>query len=153
SVNTPEIRLFAAREDLVTFYDGGTIIGQTYSTGVAQIKTPVLTDGVHNITATIEDPAGNLSTTTPPLVLTIYTTPPTTPTLTLDTSAVDPVRANYTTQASVTLHGQTVTETGESPATVTLVGLGLSTTADAHGSFTFSNVPLNVGTNAITVEA
>ena len=61
SINTPEIRLFAAREDLVTFYDGTTMIGQDYSTGVAEITTPTLADGLHNITATIEDPAGNMA--------------------------------------------------------------------------------------------
>ncbi len=153
SDNTPEIRLFAARADMVTFYDGGTMIGQAYSTGVAEITTPILADGVHDITATIQDPAGNLSGQTPALVLSIYTTPPTVPTLTLDSNDQDPVRANYTTDTQVTLNGQTTTEAGEPPATVQLVGLGLTATAAANGNFTFTNVPLAVGVNTLTVQA
>ena len=153
SDNTPELRLFAARTDLVTFYDGSTMIGQNFSTGVAEVTTLALSDGIHTITATIEDQAGNVGGPTPALMLNIYTVPPTAPTLTLDPSQQDPVRANYTTAAQVTLYGHTQPEAGEPPATVQLVGLNLTTTADAGGNFTFTNVPLAVGANALTAQA
>ncbi len=147
-VASPVIRLFAQRGALVTFYEGTNQIGQAYSTGVAQFTPPAFTDGTHSITATIEDQAGNVSARTPALTLTIDTVPPTAPTLTLDPSQQDPVQANYTTSAKVTLHGQT-----EAGAAVQLVGLGLTATADATGHFTFANVPLAVGANTLTAQA
>jgi YD repeat-containing protein len=151
--NTPEIRLFAARADMVTFYDGGTMIGHAFSTGVAEITTTKLSDGVHDVTATIQDQAGNVSAPTPALVLSVYTQPPTTPTLTLDAAQQGAAGANSTTLPQVTLHGQVRTEAGEPPATVTLLGPGLTTTADSNGNFTFSNVSLALGANTLTAQA
>ncbi len=157
---SPEIRLFAQRNSLVTFYEGDTELGQAYSTGVATIMPTALADGVHSITATISDQAGNTSERTPALVLTVYTTPPTVPSFSLDAAQLDPVRADYTTADEVTLHGHTTTETGEPPATLqVVVGPADSPTytatvsADASGDFTFDNVPLTVGDNLVTVVA
>ena len=146
----PVIRLFAQRGSLVTFYEGATQIGQAFSTGVATITPTPLADGTHSITATIEDQAGNVSGHTPVLTLTIDTVAPAVPTLTLDAAQQDPVRANYTVAAQVTLHGTT-----EPGATVQLVGFAgiVPVTADSGGNFAFANVPLAVGDNLLTVQA
>src|SRR5262249_15345227 len=121
NLHTPQIRLFAERAALVTFYDGDTQIGQAFSTGVSQITTPALADGVHPITAVIQDQAGNVSARTPALMLTVDTSPPAVPTLALDASQQDPVRANYTTFDKVILNGQVTPEVGELPDTLQLV--------------------------------
>ncbi len=89
---SPEIRLFAQRSSLVTFYEGDTELGHAYSTGIASIMPTALSDGVHMITATIADQAGNVSERTPALTLTVYTTPPTVPSFSLDAAQLDPVR-------------------------------------------------------------
>src|SRR5262249_46099617 len=54
----------------------------------------------------------------------------------------------YTFSNPATFEGQT------SPnATVQLVGLNLSTTADGSGNFTFTGVPLTVGSNVLVAQA
>src|SRR5262249_50005208 len=63
-LSSPMIREFAQRGALVTFYEGNTEIGQAFSTGVATIMPMALADGVHAITASIEDQAGNVSART-----------------------------------------------------------------------------------------
>src|SRR5262249_41648105 len=106
--STPTLRVFAARGSLVTFYDGANVIGQTVSTGIAQVTPMPLADGVHHITAIFEDAASNFSAPTPELLLTVKTTAPATPVFHLDASLQDKVRgALYTTATQAILDGQT----------------------------------------------
>jgi hypothetical protein len=148
-LSSPTIRLFAERDAIVTFYDGTTEIGHALSTGLAEITPTPLADGVHQITAVVTDIAGNVSQVTPALTVTIDTVPPATPTFHLDASLQDPVKgAAYTTASQATLDGQT-----EPGAVVTLAGTSLTTTADSHGNFTFTGVPLAVGDNALMAVA
>ncbi len=147
--SSPSLRVFAARGDLATFYDGSTMIGQAISTGVAQIVSTPLSDGVHQITAIIEDAASNFSSPTPALTLTVKTTLPATPVFHLDASLQDPVQgADYTTATQAILDGQT-----DPGMTLQIVGTSLTTTANANGNFTFSQVPLAAGPNTLVVQA
>src|SRR5262249_34025647 len=112
--------------------------------------TPVpLADGVHSITAVVEDIAGNVSSATPPLLLTIDTVAPAVPAFHLDAALQDPVKGpTYTTAAQATLEGQT-----QPGAFVTLVGAGVTVTADTSGNFVFTGVALHVGDNPLVVQA
>ncbi len=67
--------------DLVTLYDGGTAVGSATVVSGAWSITPgtALTDGVHHFTATERDAAGNTSSATAALDLTIDTTAPLAP--------------------------------------------------------------------------
>src|SRR5262249_60882705 len=92
NLRPPTLRLFAERGALVTFFDGAATLGRAFSTGVASITPVPLIDGVHQISATVEDAAGNLSSRTPPLVLTIDTLAPAVPLFALRPSHQRPVR-------------------------------------------------------------
>ncbi len=77
------------------------------------------------------------------------TTPPATPTFDLAPASDSGTRGDgQTDQASVTLVGRTDPNTP-----VTLAPTGASATSDASGNFTFTNVPLTVGSNTFTVVA
>ena len=83
------------------------------------------------------------------VVLTVKTTKPTVPVFHLDASLQDPVQgATYTTSTTAILDGQT-----DPGATVQIVGTTDTTTADANGDFSFSDLSLNAGPNTIVVQA
>ena len=106
----------------------------------------MLSEGSHTLTLRATDNTGNATQITAPFTLDTQI-----PTLTLDldpASDTAPVGDQQTTHPTVTLDGQT-----EALAVVELVGLGLTTTANASGNFSFSNVALTLGANAFTVRA
>ncbi|HNL88276.1 MAG TPA: putative Ig domain-containing protein, partial [Nitrospira sp.] len=111
-----------------------------------QINGGPLADGPYTLTLRATDTGGNVTQTT-----VTFTLDTVVPSLTFDLdSASDsaPIGDQQTTNASVALVGQT-----EANAAVELLGLGLTTTANASGQFTFTNVALTVGANAFTVRA
>ncbi len=76
-------------------------------------------------------------------------TTPTTPVLSLFNAAGTTALVNgATTEATATVKGTTSANTA-----VTIVETGATATSDASGAFTFSAVPLTVGTNTLTVKA
>ena len=73
---------------IVRLYADGNQVGQaTANNGPVFITTTALSPGSHQITATAEDVAGNVSTAAAPVTVVIRTTPPTTPTLGLDAAS------------------------------------------------------------------
>jgi outer membrane protein OmpA-like peptidoglycan-associated protein len=66
---------------IISATNGTTTVSCTYVIGAATNCTlPTLTDGTWNVSATLTDPAGNTSTSSSALPITIDTTPPTAPT-------------------------------------------------------------------------
>ncbi|WP_058969107.1 Ig-like domain-containing protein [Type-D symbiont of Plautia stali] len=65
----------------VTVSDGTTVLGTTTADqdGNWNFTTPPLTDGDHNITTTVTDPAGNTSPASDPIAVTVDTQPPAAP--------------------------------------------------------------------------
>ncbi|MDH4023578.1 MAG: Ig-like domain-containing protein, partial [Gammaproteobacteria bacterium] len=115
-----------------------------------QINGAPLTDGTYVLTLRATDTGGNPTQITVPFTLDTQI-----PDLSLDLDAASDtgtVGDNQTTNANVTLIGQT-----EANATVVLRDALLetlgTTTANASGQFSFSNVALTLGANAFTVRA
>lgn len=87
SINTPTFNGTAEANAVITLMDDAGVIGTTTAVGGAwSIKTVPLADGVHNITATATDLAGNVSGVRTPLPVTIDTAPPAAPALTAGTA-------------------------------------------------------------------
>jgi hypothetical protein len=103
-------------------------------------------DGPHSVKFVAT--ASNGSMTAPvTYTFTLKTTPPATPTLTLDPAFVapPPATANETTAATITLDGQTDPNTS-----VTLQPGNETATSDSSGKFTFTGVALALGANNFT---
>ncbi len=98
-----------------------------------------LADGAHTVSVPDTDAAGNTSSSS--VSFTLDKTVPASPVFDLAPASDSGTLHDHSTDASVvTLQGTT-----ETNATVTLVGLGLTTTADAGGAFQFTNVALVLG--------
>ena len=111
-----------------------------------QIYGAPLTDGTYTLTLRATDTVGNPRQTT-----VAFTLDTSISTLTLDldpASDTAPVGDQQTMETIVTLSGQT-----EALATVLLLETNETTTADASGNFSFSNVSLVLGVNTFTVQA
>ncbi|MBI4002985.1 MAG: putative Ig domain-containing protein [Nitrospira defluvii] len=116
-------------------------------TRLEQINGGALAEGPLTLTLRATDTTGNATQIA--LSFTLDRTAPAT--LTFDLAAASdtaPLNDQQTTNATVTLVGQS-----EANVLVELVALGLTTTADAAGAFSFSNVALTVGANSFTVRA
>lgn len=120
--------------------------------GAFSITTSALAPGVHSITATATDIAGNVSAASTPLSITIDTTAPATPTLALapefDTGTVGD---HLTTTATVTLQG--VTEAGANVALRRGGNLLATGTAGIDGVFSFTSIALPFGAAQFEVTA
>ncbi|WP_344813567.1 Ig-like domain-containing protein, partial [Chitinophaga oryziterrae] len=141
----PVISGVAEANSTVTIYSDGVSIGATTADASGNYTytfTTSLTDGTHAITVTATDAAGNVSTASPALNVTVDTTKPTTPTAPIKVSGNDkPV----------------ISGVAEANSTVTIYSDGVSvgtTTADASGNYTYTfTTSLTDGTHAITVTA
>ena len=141
----PTIRMYAERGALVSFYLDSVFVGDVLSTGVAQYTMPSLDSGTYDITATIEDAAGNLAGPSDPLVVTIDATPPQAVTLEMLEFHQSSVRDNHTTDSQVNLIG-----TAEPGTRITMSGQNEMPVIDASGLFFFV-VDLQVGRNEFLV--
>ena len=136
----------------IKVYDGTTLLGTAVVSagGTWTFTSTVLTDGVHSITTTSTDPAGNTSTVSVPLALTIDTTAPTAPPVAVLTVGSDSgvLGDNLTKVANPTLSG-----TGEPFSTIRVYdGVTLLGTAvvAADGTWTFTSTVLTDGVHPIT---
>ena len=79
--NTPTFAGTGSPGDTITIKDGTTVLGVAVVApdGTWTFTSPVLSDGVHQITTTASDTAGNVSAPSPTLAVTIDTTAPATP--------------------------------------------------------------------------
>ncbi|MBD2491385.1 Ig-like domain-containing protein [Aulosira sp. FACHB-615] len=87
--NQPTITGNAEAGAVVKLSNNGQVIGAgvANSNGVWQIVTSTLTDGIYNLTATAEDIAGNVSSSSTPLQIVVDTIAPNAPTLKLATNS------------------------------------------------------------------
>src|SRR6267143_1711042 len=112
-----------------------------------QMNGGPLADGPLTLTLRATDTCGNATQIA--LTFTLDRTAPATLTFDLATSSDSPpVGDQQTTNATVTLTGQT-----EANTLVELLGLGFTTTANVTGAFSVSNVTLILGANSFTVRA
>jgi hypothetical protein len=139
NIATPNITgkiVAATTATTINLYDGGTLIGTTVvaanATSWSIAKTATLGDGVHHLTATATDVAGNVSAPTAELVLTIDTLAPAAPSApVLDQQSES---GNSMTDGITNINTPHLTGAAEAGATVTLFNNGvlwLTTTADA----------------------
>ena len=152
SVTTPTVTGSAPAGSIVTLFDGTTAVGSAVATagGTWSITSTVLGNGNHSLTATATDAAGNVSTPSASLAVTIQTTAPAAPSAPDLTPASDDGVSNTDDITSIT----TPTFTGSAPAgnTVTLfdgttpVG---SATASAGGTWSITSSTLGDGTHTL----
>src|SRR5207244_6845006 len=132
--------------------DGNPTVPVTVGAGGAFSFTTSLAlngqaDGAHTVTFVAHDAAGNTSAART-FTFTLHATQ-TAVTLDLAPENDGTVTGNHrTNDASVALVG-----TAPANSTVVLVGTSFSTTADAHGTYRFTSVPLNLGVNSFTARA
>ncbi len=133
--------------DTISLYDGGQSIGTTTVTadGTWSIAAErALADGVHVLTATSTNGAGNSSTASTALDLTVDDTAPAAPTLEEIASQTDPARPEVTGSAEA---GSTVSILDGT----TLLG---TTTATASGSYDYAVASdLAVGSHSLSATA
>lgn len=128
----------------------GTIGTGLVSGGGYTITSSALTEGAHDITATVSDPAGNVSTVSPVLSVVIDVTPPTAPSVPnlvdgsdLGTSNTDDVTNDTTpTFDGTATNGETVELVNDGS---TVVGSFVST-----GTYTITASVLTAGARSIT---
>lgn len=141
--NQPELGGSGDPGSTIAIYDNGLLVTEVVvdDKGTWSYTPPVaLADGLHSITLTETDLAGNLSAVSAPFEFTIDRTPPAAPTgLTLNTE------------------GTLLTGTAEANATVTItndVGEDLGTaTADANGAFSVTLNPPQVNGETLSAIA
>ena len=94
NVTAPVITGAGMAGDTVTLFDGAIAIGSAVvdGTGAWSVTTSPLAAGLHNLTATQTEVAGNVSVASAPLALTIATASPSTPTLGRAPAATDPAK-------------------------------------------------------------
>ena len=142
--------------DSVTLYDGATIVGTgtaAATTGAWTITASTLAGGVHNITVTSTDTAGNVSASSAALTVTILTSAPlapSTPDLVTasDTgaSSTDNITKTTTPQFTGTATSGTTVSLWEAGTTNVLLGTGKVSTT---GTWTIKSSTLTSGVYSI----
>jgi Bacterial Ig-like domain/Domain of unknown function DUF11 len=153
NINTPTISGTAEANSTVKVYDGAVLLGTAVAdgAGVWSFTSPVLTDGIHNLTTTATDAAGNTSSVSAALSITVDTVTPVAP------APVDLVAASDTGASSIdnitTDNTPTLSGTAEANSTIkiydglTLVG---TVTADGAGAWTFTTAVIVDGTHSLS---
>jgi len=154
---TPTVSGKATASGIVKLYDNGTLIGQTTADPLGNWSfTPsvALSQGVHNLTATVTTDANSESDPTSAFDLTVDSVAPAAASIDAaldDVGSVQGAVANgaYTDDTTPTLSGQ-----GEPGSVITVYDagdeLGSVTVAD-DGTWTFTPSPLNDGEHVFTV--
>jgi len=150
---TPELTGTAEAGSIVTVFDGDTALGSVTagSDGSWIFITPTLIDGLHSLSVTVTDAAGNSSGNTPAIGFTVDTTAP--------EAATELALTNDLTGAAIQAGGLTNDNTpvlsGTAPAgsIVTVLDgtavLGSATVAD-DGSWSFTTPTLNDGAHSLS---
>jgi len=143
SDSTPTITGSAEVGSTVKLYSGTTLLGSATadSDGAFSITSSTLSQGSYSLTATATDAAGNISSTSDPLSITLVPEAPTS----LTTTAIT---TNDTTP--------TITGSAEADSTVKLYSgttlLGTAT-ADSDGAFSITSSTLSEGSYSLTATA
>ncbi|MGK3124520.1 Ig-like domain-containing protein, partial [Candidatus Pantoea formicae] len=152
--NTPALSGTAEPGSVVTISEGATVLGSvtTAANGSWSFVTGTLPDGLHTLSITATDAAGNTGTAST-VAFTVNTAAPTTPTLvvTNDVTAVTVPNNGATNDSTPTLSG---TATAGNVITIydgtTVLG---STTAIAGNTWSFTSPTLTNGSHTFTIKA
>ncbi|MDF7652135.1 Ig-like domain-containing protein, partial [Erwiniaceae bacterium L1_54_3] len=152
--NTPALSGTAEPGSVVTISEGTTVLGSvtTAANGTWSFVTGTLPDGLHTLSITATDAAGNTGTAST-VAFTVNTAAPTTPTLvvTNDVTAVTVPNNGATNDSTPTLSG---TATAGNVITIydgtTVLG---STTAIAGNTWSFTSPTLTNGSHTFTIKA
>ena len=138
---------------VVKVYDGATLLGSATADGSGNwsYTTAALTNGVHSLTATATDVAGNTSAASTALGVTIDTVAPVVPTIVSFSPDTDIVGDHTTTEHTLTLTG-----TAEANSTVTIFDastlLGAALVSNT-GAWSFSTDELASGIHSFTANS
>ncbi|MCE9591656.1 MAG: hypothetical protein K8S99_14160 [Planctomycetes bacterium] len=153
---TPTITGLADVGSTVELFDGVNSVGTATadSFGYWTITSTTLSDGVHNLTATATDTAGNTSSASTSLVVTIDTTAPDAPAA-LDLATL--TDSGPSSSDGITFDTTpTVTGTAEADSTVELfddvTSVGTAT-ADGSGAWSITSSALSEGDHTLTAKA
>ncbi|GBG13993.1 uncharacterized protein NMK_1549 [Novimethylophilus kurashikiensis] len=128
----------------------GTVSNGSFSIDIA------LAAGTHHVVAFQTDLAGNVSSTSAALDITVDTTVPNTPVISSINDNVSPVTGTVGSGGSSNDATPTLSGTAEANSTVTVkdgtTTLG-TTTADANGNWTYTSATLSDGSHSFTVTA
>ncbi|MFE1602191.1 Ig-like domain-containing protein [Methylobacterium sp. ID0610] len=154
NVAAPVVTGTAEAGAAVSLHDGTRLLGIATADGAGawSLRTPTLTDGVHTLAATAVDLAGNSSTASAGL------------TLTIDTVNDAPFGAALTAASDTGVPGDGLTRLllpdiagqAEALSVVTLYGRGTSlgtATADGAGAFTILGASLGAGDHSLTLRS
>ena len=149
---TPTFTGTAEAGSTVTIFDGVTAVGSVVASGgTYSITTSALSQGVHSITATATDPAGNISIASGALSITIDTTEaaPGTPVL---LAASDSGSSNSDRITNVTT--PTFTGTGVDGDTVTIFdgSTAVGSAVVSGGTYSITTSALSQGVHSITAK-
>ncbi|PWC73071.1 hypothetical protein TSH100_31455, partial [Azospirillum sp. TSH100] len=151
-VTIPTVNGTAEANSVVMLYDGATAVGTVTAdaAGLWSLSTPSLADGVHTLTAQAVDVAGNTSTASSALTVTVDATAPVAPTgLTLDPASDSDTQGDNTT----TVRTPAITGTAEANSVLSLYdGSNLlgTTTVDNAGNWSITSSELGVGAHTLT---
>ncbi len=162
SDTTPTLTGTTEADALVEVYDDVTLLGNTTANGSGNwsFTTGVLTDGLHNFTATATDTAGNVSAASTVLAVTIAiedtvidTAAPAVPTIDLDAASdtgasdTDDITSDTTPTLTGTTEADALVEVYDD---ATLLG---NTTANGSGNWSFTTGVLTDGLHNFTATA
>jgi hypothetical protein len=156
--STPTLNGTADSNVTVTLRAGAIVVGTTTANANGQwsITTSTLSDGVHVLTVTATDGAGNESAASSDFTITVDTVAPLAPVITSVDDNISPVTGPVANGAATNDTTPTVTGTAEAGSIVTLKNgnttLGTAT-ADAGGQWTFTPSSLAQGTYSLTATA
>jgi hypothetical protein len=137
----------------VKVYDGATLLGSATvnGSGAWTYTTAALSSGIHSLTATATDAAGNVSAASGAMAVTIDTSAPVAPSIISFTPDSGVVGDHITNNGTLTLTG-----TAEANATVKVYDgatwLG-NATANVSGAWTYTTAALSNGTHSLTATA
>ena len=150
---TPTLSGTAEANAIVTIYDGTTVLGSVVAGagGAWNFTTATLGNGVHPLSVTVKDAAGNTSAATTPVSITVDTVAPTASTLVItnDITSTTVPSGGATNDNTPTLSG--VAEAGSRVSIydgATLLGTAI---ANGTGAWTFTTGVLTTGTHPLSV--
>lgn len=153
--STPALSGSAEANSVINVYDGTTLIGSTTTNALGQwsFTTQTLSDGAHTLTVTATDAAGNVSTASNAVAITVDTTVPPAPDFVVNNNNVLPevpvANGGYTNDNTPVLSG---TAAANSVITIydgsTAIG---STTANGQGAWSFTTTTLSDGSHPLSI--